>query len=481
MVLPDQFFNKTSNLPSEVLPIEEGVDLTDKINSGNIDMEAFEDKAVIDIPQSTISPAPRPQNIPTKEEQPSNDIKNNGPSDEEMKRLESIESMLMDLEGQIKNISEQESNKSDEPKKSKSELILDEKLKEPLAGDGSKIEVLPQQNLNFNTTNQNETKIINDNKIKEFITQKETLLKERDNILQNFNKSFFNTEDNNTALNNTENNSDILNNIQNSIDNKNITSKNENNESNLKNIFNKDIKNERTENFAVENFAQSLLNETQKNINYNELGPQPYKDQPENNNTNILNNEFNSLIENITKESNIQNELSQKEIPQPNSQNEQLDTEIKTTQPTQQLPDIEFPEAKLTTEMQEQELAEAFDTKGNTVENKLPSPSDAFGENAKTITGLLEGIKDGVIKLNEGLGSKFSKLSESMQSMKSSIVNNSYSNSQNNTQNMNSNKISQRNVIPDYRGDYPDPGDFPKGFDVSKLGGTNLPNPPSII
>lgn len=483
MVLPAQFFNTKSDIPNELLSLEDNIDLTDKINSGDIDIEAFEKKTEIGIPELTIAPAPKPQNIPAKEENISKDQNNLGPSEDEIKRLESIENMLIDLENKIKNISDLESTKTDEPVKSKSEQLLDEKLKEPLAGDSSKVEILPQQNLNFNTTNQQNTKIFNNDKLKDFITKKETLLKERDTILQNYNKTFLNNNEQKTNFNIAENNNEDIKNLQNITENNNTSNIDKTTATNLTNVVNKNYKNQATENFSVENFAQNLLKETQKSVEYGSpIQPQNVTQSEEKNNTNILNNEFNSLIENITRETNnITDQKADSSIePQIDIPENKSNNDFKLP-PLEQASAVEPINTPLTDEIQQKELDEAFNIKGNSVENKLPPARDSLGDNAKAITGLLEGIKEGIIKLNDGLGNRFSKLTESMQNMKSSIVNNSYTTNQNPGQDMNSNKVTQRSVLPDYRGDYPEPGDFPKGFDVTKLGGTNLPNPPQII
>jgi len=469
MILPREFFDSDNNSPlDDLTDISEISNLSEAINSGELDLSQFEDSEASSMPQNTILGAP-PVVVKSVEESnnTSPEVSEPGPTKEDTQRLERVESMLIALEGQIQKLSD-----SIEPVDTNISQVggdvMDELLKTPIdEKDNSTVKIVTPEMLPKATPTSPEQQIamgeveFNKERLTELIQQKEFLIQERNNILNPSN--YFNTTEIQQPISTLENTTNTLNQV---LDNQTVEGN-----SDVNNIF-KNISNVSNTNNSPAG-APSILNTSIESLS--EPVPLPtamvtpdVQNSFDNiNETEITNNTANDYISNINEDT-------------VNNQNTAFATENANNQ---NFSNINNAFTDTTNINQEREIYESVLPPGNNTTNTLPTPENEVNVNAKNIVEILQGIKEGIIKLNDGLGTNFGNLNQSMQGLKASVVNNSYNNFAGNNS-MNEQSMNTSNEIipmPDYRGDYPQSSDFPPGFNLSKLGGTNLPNPPSII
>lgn len=484
MVLPSEIFADVENIPSlENLPTLES-DPVEAINSGNFDISDFiPDTPVVPTPPSTFYSAPQVSVAP---EQQNTIIQQNtpGPTPEDQSKLDNLEQLLGSLDEQIKTLSA-DLDKDTTETKQKNEEILDKALMAPESNDekSNPVQVVsPFKDINSfpgSETVLNKT-TFNKEKLKEIEQQKETILKERETILKKFTEKFAPTENfqntinntnteldefnsNNTTNNTTEQDFTNLNNI-----NSNLNKSSEQNISNLNNTFNSQISQ------APEIVNDSIAGESAPEVS-TQLSLEPTQ--------NLLDQEAgNSFVENNSNESNSSTDI----LNTSNNMFENINNTF-AKEEEQSIPELGATSTNIENNFinelgGEQDIENAFTSPGNTPEETLPPSRDNNADNVQNITGLLTGIKEGIGKLNDSLGSNFSNLNQSIQGIKSNVVNNNnnYGGGSKGGSSFKNNNTQQRPTMTEYRGDFPQQSDFPKGFDVTLLGGTNLSNPEQI-
>jgi hypothetical protein len=466
MALPQEFFDSDSNLTDDLLDLSEVSDLSEAINAGDLDLSQFEDDEDLSMPQNTILGAPpvitRP--VEASDAPPNENVL--GPTKEDTQRLEKVESMLMAVEDQIKKLSDSLESTSDTTPQIKTD-IMDELLSAPVdEKDNSTVKIVSQDMLPkvAPTTPSQQAALgeieFNKERLVELTQQRELLVKERNNILKPSN--YFNTteiQQPGTAVGNTANT------VNQSLENQTVEGN-----TNVDNIF-KNINNISNTSDPPRPAAPILSTsaELPEQIASSPLSTIPdVSNSFENiNTTDVTNNIANDNINSIT-EGPVDNQNTAFETENISSQN---------------FSNINNAFTDTTNISQEKGTYESVLPPGNSTTAPLPSPENEVNLNAKNIVEILQGIKEGIVKLNDGLGTNFGNLNQSMQGLKASVVNNSYNNFSggNNSTSQEAPNPQQRSIMPDYRGDYPQSNDFPAGFDLTKLGGTNLPNPQSIL
>jgi hypothetical protein len=483
MALPGKFFTDRQALANDIEMFESSEDLTNAINSGEFNLEQFlDDNTVEPVPSSTLLPAPK-IDVKPNESTPNNTTNPiPGPSQEEVEKLEQIEGLLVGLEKKISDLSKEDSLAPDQPKKMTSEELLEQKLNEPLGGESEKIEILPQNNNVFNNNNQTtiDERQFNQQKLNEYIQQYEQLNQERNTILQAYNKTDATT---NQINNNTTTMPGIIqeniSNESNLTDNTNISTNNNQANQNLK-TENSEILNTNTNNVTNKNEIENVFNQSTNETpstplatntaQSQSLAPSPVSDLSVKSDTQNITNTDNSIS---SVDNSITENLPSEPVPTVgmDEANKNIENEVMAV----------AQESENISNQIKQDIENVFEQPENILENSLPPGQDMTGETAKQITAILESIKEAVVGVGDKLGDKFAGLSSDIKGIKTSI-NNTYNNSsKTDTTSMNSNQMSQRNTIPNYVGDYPEPGDFPTGFDLTKLGGSNNPNPSAII
>jgi hypothetical protein len=469
MLLPEKFFDSTKGVADDGLRVPEISELSEAINSGEIDLSQFEDKEVPLIPQNTILGAPPVITKPTEQEAPqSSDPTPPGPTKEDALRLEKVESLLMALEGQIKKLNDSVEADQTTTQQAQNDA-MDELLKSPVDDkDNTTVKIIPPNLLPKSPSTPLEQQIpisgseFNKERLIELIQQKEILLQERNNILKPSN--YFNTIEPPQQVNASS--------------------------ENILNTSNQSINNETTESNTIKNNIFENIN------NVSDILPQKDEEgiiaQPASIESPELTTPALPQLDTADKITNINDNSATNSVTNENSDNIfQNSTDSKTTAfNTENVNQQEFLNPtnifeNISTVNQEKETYESFIPPGGNTGNTLPSPENEMNLNAKSVVGILQGIEKGIITLNEGLGSNFKNLNQSMQGLNASVVNNSYNNfnqsGSDSTGQIGGKKAQQKATMPDYRGDYPQSSDFPPGFDITKLGGTNLPNPQSIL
>ena len=441
----------------------------DLFNSGSLDLQGLLDDSDVEMPPSTVSapavpatPTPNEKNNEQPQQKP-------GPSGEEIKRLEQIEQMLMGLENKIDEINAQDKENGMVDGIDNFEAVT---KTSPLDGfnnsrstenSGPVVEVLE----NKSVLNSRE---FNKEVLTTLTQQKNLLFQEREKILK-------------SQLGGLQNN--------NNINNENITNLSEENTTNS-------FTNEAP---SINPGVEGVLN-TNENNNFDINSPnnQSFKDinniqnafsQETQNLENKLSQTDNSFFENnpsmVSSSSiegdTIQNNQTENLYSQPGSENvENIFNTENITNSSTNTTDLQ----NLVGEPMEGGSPEGFFNQQQN-QAELPQPQNEIEGNAAQITALLEGIKQGIDGLSSGLGNNFSNLSKSMEGMKNTVINNSYSGgsggqgSPQSSQGQNNN-TSMRETIPDYRLDHAFPDDVPTGIvDATRMQGTNLPNPVFIL
>lgn len=458
LTLDDEFLNS--------LPLDSGENFVDLFNSGSLDLQGLFDEGEIEMPSSTVS-APAVAASPTKKnEGEAKEQPQSGPSKEDLSRLDKIENMLLGLEEKINEINSSEENISQEgaiegfeavTKKSPMDMFNQQ---ETSSSEGPVVEVIE----NNSVLNGKE---FNKEVLTKLIEQKNTLLQEREKIL----KSQFN----NFQTSNVENTENVFNENKENITN-NQTFANESKPP-LSQQTLQDLSSQNTFN----NFSEDISNKSFETNNQNlQQDFENNQDQRSFNTNEMFNTEGSSAVTNNTfEENNIQNQSDNFFSQPPNENFENIVNN--TTNNTTNQNDL----TELIGEPIEGGSPEGFfNDKQNQTE--LPQPGDEMGGSATRIIGLLEALKQSMDGLNEGLGNNFSNLSKSMEGMRNTVINNSYNSSNNQgaqpSPQSSNNNTAARETMPDYRLDNAHPSDFPEGIvDVTRLQGTNLPNPVFIL
>lgn len=475
MALPAGYFKRdASSLIGEGTISDTIPDITKEINLGNLDLEEFlKDKSEENLPVVTMSPAPKiqqPAQSQAKEVEP----QNKKIQEDDVNKLEEIERILLGLDEKINSLNVTEEEPKAEPRQPTAAELLELKLNENSEDVANIVEPVrpPTQNI-FNNTNVIDNRTSNQEKIKEFLEQKEIYLKQREDIIKNYNNNISNVSN----ISNLENTDDIssstLNqNFEGDVSSPlNLKTESTNNTTTPTNILNREeiqnqILNQQINNESLPNEISTITSEQ------SELAP-------------AIDREGDALqAENILQKTDITVEnpsIIEKNEPVMEQEPVFLEKGGIVTEPTNAvIGEGEKPEAVIP--LEEVDLEKAMSSSIASGGPALPSGDNEMSGHASEIIAILKSLEGAVKGLGESLGSKFSGLTDSMKSIKSSVVNNSYNSSSNSeSSSMNSKQNSQRGTVPDYVGDYPDPGDFPKGFDVTKLGGVNLPNPQSIL
>jgi hypothetical protein len=464
MGLPLEFFDNGDSSVGDLPNLSDISDLSEAINAGELDLSQFDDDEASSMPQNTILGAPPVVVKPAEEPSTPTEANAPGPTKEDAQRLERVESMLVALEGQIKKLSDSpqpENNNNPQVKRD----IMDELLEAPIdEKDDSTVKIIPPGMLPKVVPESPGQQIaigeaeFNRERLVELIQQKELLVQERNNILNPSN--YFNTTEIQQPGSTLEN---VSNTVNQTLENQTVEGNSDVN-NNFKNINNIDNTDNSTSAISP---ALNTPSEPSEQIASSLLPTIPdVSNSFENiNTTDIANNTVNENMSSID-EGPVNNQNTAFETENINNQN---------------FSNISNAFADTTNINQEKETYESVLPPGNNT-TTLPSPENEVNLNAKNIVEILQGIKEGIVKLNDGLGTNFGNLNQSMQGLKASVVNNSYNNfpSSNSMTQQSSNNSKQTSPMPDYRGDYPQSSDFPPGFDLSKLGGTNLPNPQSI-
>jgi hypothetical protein len=481
MELPPEIFADIESLPSlDSIPSIDG-DPIEAINSGNFDIFDFiPDEKVSQVPPSTfynpppVSPAPeKPQ--PVQQTSP-------GPTPEDQDRLNGLEEMLASLDDQIKSLSV-DLEKDSSVSKQKNEELMDQMLMSNVDEKSNPIQVATPFK-DINTFPGSETVInkttFNKEKLKEIEQQKETLLKERETILKSFTENFSSKEtNNNNIVNNQTENFDSINNIDNKSSNQNFTDLNKVDNS-FSNTTNQDF-NDLNSSVTNNQFNESIVSAGTDSIKPNEIPATDFNLNSAPEMMPVANETNENIINNSTAETNNPTDV----FNTSNNMFENINNSF-TESVEQQMPGVEPPVVNIDNNLeglgQEQNFDDVFASPGNTPNETLPPSQDNNTESVQNITGILTGIKEGINKLNDSLGSNFSNLNQSIQGIKTNVVNNNSNyngGTKGGSKNVNNN-TQQRPTMTEYRGDFPQKSDFPKGFDVTLLGGTNLSNPEQI-
>lgn len=469
MALPSEYFNNSITIPSDDPFLASSPDIIKEINLDNINLEDFlKDKSSETLPGLTITPAPKAQtNTQNTPEAPLQ--QKQGPSKEESDKLDELEKILAGLEEKINELNSSEGDLSNEPTKLTAEQLLEQKLNEPLGDETDQVEVAQPQNFNnFETVNNSviDNRNYNDEKIKQYLEQKDYYLQQREEILKNFNNNI--TNENISNILNTENvnsnvNTDNFNNLDTNTIKENILNQNEATANNLNNL---------TQNINNERIESNILNTGLPQSNLEVAAPET------------------PLTSTINAES-IEAAIPNVETDKIIEKNNLIERSTEKTEPvffedggivTEPISNAVIGEAgpEAVIPLNDANMQEVISSSIGGPESELPGGEDVVGKNTSEISSILKNIESAIKGLGESLDNKFLGLNESVKGIKSSSVNNSYNSNKSDTTQMNSNQIGQRNTMPNYVGEYPVPEDFPQGFDVAKLGGTNLPNPQYI-
>jgi hypothetical protein len=450
-VLPEKFFTKAESvLEDSELSLDNNSSLFNSLNNGTVDVSKLVEETpnleltdTISAPKITVQPKtetkPEQQNEPAKQ-----------PSEEDSKRLDGIEQSLVKLDKQIKvitdSLNKQPQNTAGINTVNDANVSIPEKNK-PKKDKNSIIEVVKKDKI-INNNNVVNSKEFNTERLNELVATRNSLMQERQKILQSV---YFTNEGSNKNIFNETTKENII--------NKTLAGEKNNNVNNSNTAFNvSNNENNTTQNSTNPEYTNKVSNNT-KNENVSNFTKNEYSN-------NIVNTKNESAGEDTTPAAS-----STGNTPAENTTNTSSQTNINNNYNTvneQNLPG--------------DELSKNINVRGQNNLNDLPSPTSEISENTGNVIAVLNQIKEGINKLNDGMGGNFQKLGTSIEGIKNNVINNNTVN--NNTAGAQPNTqvgSAERTPMPDYRSDLPNSGDFPPKFDLSTLGGTNLPNPQFIM
>jgi len=468
----------TSMLPSD------GENFTDLINSGEFSFEDFLKEDLL--PQPTIESAPAPDPKKTVSQPQDTQKTDNQPSVAEQQELQKIEKLLLELGEEIKRVGGQpgaeaptlqtDTNKTISAPTtplaiSPQESLVDQMLQEPLdSEDSKKVEVVPpssgnlnlqQQPINPNVINQTE---FNNERLVYLKEMEKSYLEKRQEILNQYNTSLQTDNQINQSFagdQNSEFNTPSFTDINNVTDNS------------LQQAGSQTDLTNNTDNFS-ETLNQTTNNQTQ-NFDINNVSNTPVINTPDDPfvqaDKAVIPPEQPALDNNVE---NIFTDISNTNIDNTSNNNTAFNSDNNT------LP-VEEPKS-FDSENLNNQFTEAFSgTSAENIQSELPPAGDPVAGNAQEIIKILQGIQTGINKLGDTLGSKFSNLDQSIKNVSTTVNNYNNTSRQQGSSFAENNNTSDRQPIPDYRGDYAQSSDFPPDFDVSNMGGKNLGNIPQIV